>query len=179
MTTLAVELKLDDKDVKLICSAVPGDFSAATKVGRVALSLLNDLADGGMMLPCESVAAVRKAISSIRPEDIVSSVESSVNRQGDHLVLKMAIDPSWEPRLREIAEIRGHPVEQLMQECMATAMSQGWLYDNVIPPDPPPVSFSRNDYESLRKVVAAGGPLFGEDIAAWVRGHGEMAKHAG
>jgi len=177
--TLAMEITLDEEAVKDICAAVPGNFPATTKVGRVAHGLLKDLAEGGLMLPTEAVQRIRKAIRSIDSSDIASRVEGSVDRQGEHLVLKMTMDPSWEPRLREIAEIRGQPVDQLLQECMTTAMTQGWLYNDIIPPDPPPISFTREEYEMLRQTVAANGPLFGEDIAAWVKGHREVAQHAG
>jgi hypothetical protein len=179
MTTLAIELKLDEKDVRLICTAVPGNFSDATKVGRVALSLLRDLSEGGLMIPGDAVSRLRKALSSIDPSEIVSAVEKSANRDGDHITFPVTVDPSWMPRLNEIAEVRGCPVIQIMQEVTGSVLAQNWLWDNVVPPEPPPVSFSRQDYESLRNVVSAGGPVFGEDIAAWVRGHGEMAKHAG
>jgi hypothetical protein len=177
-TTLAIELNLEDKMVKAICGVMPGDSPAPIKVGRAALGLLQDLYEGGIMLPAEAVNRIQKAISSIQSEDIVARLEDSANKKDDHMVLRLEVDPIWELRLKEIAEVRGHTVDQLLQECMATAISQGWLYDNVIPQEPPPVSFSRSDYESIRQVVSAGGAVFGEDIAAWVRGHSGVNKNA-
>ena len=176
--TVALELSLEETAVRTLCSAVNGNLPTTTKIGRIATGLLKDLAEGGLMLPAESVIRIKKAIASVDSEDIVSKVESGANRQGDHLLFTTAVDPVWEPRLKEIADSRGIPVMALMQEIVGAVLFNGWLYDNVVPPEPTPVSFSRPSYEFLRKTVAAGGPLFGEDIAAWARAHTEVAKSA-
>jgi hypothetical protein len=177
-TTLAIELSMEDKAVKAISDAMPGNFPVSVKIGRAALGLLQDIYEGGMMLPAEAVNRIQKAISTVESDDIVARLEDSVNRKADHLVLRLEVDPVWELRLKEIAEVRGHTVDQLLQECMATALAQGWLYDNVIPQEPPPVSFTRSDYESIRQIVSANGAVFGEDVAAWVRAHSGVNKNA-
>jgi len=176
--TLAIELSLEEEDVRTLCSAIPGDAPSPIKVGRICLSLAKDLVAGGLMLPAESVRRIKKAIQSVDSEAIVSKVESTAGRFGDHFLQPVAIDPVWEPRLREIAAVRGCPMDQILQEVVATVIKENWLWDNVVPPEPPPVNFSRSDYESVRNTVSAGGAVFGEDIAAWVRGHTEVARNA-
>ena len=173
--TVATEIRLTEKQFDKICLAVGGDESPSAKISEVATDLVRNLADGGLMLPREAVDRIEIAINSINPNRIVESVESSANRQGEQIILKLVIDPGWYPALKEASESQGRPVEDLMQECISHAFTQGWLY--AIPSDPPPLMITREQQEFLKKTLGVK-TVFGSDVVNWVRELVEPQKEA-
>lgn len=164
--SVATEIVLNEKQVEKICRAVGGDAPASAKVSEVATTLTRDFVDGGVMLPTAVVDRIEAAISSVDPERIAEGVEASVNRKGPHIVLNLTIDPGWYPALKEASESQGRPIEDLMQECMAHAFAQGWLY--ALPAEPPPLLITRDDQEFLKKTLGVK-TLFGSDVVNWIR----------
>lgn len=168
MKTVAVpiEIQLTEKQLSVIANGVAGETPTAKKVQIVAQSVVKDLADGGVMLSPDAVKRIEDAIADVSPDSVVESVEASVKRKGQNIVLTLTIDPAWYPALKEASESQGRPVEDLMQECIAHAFHQGWLY--AIPSDPPPLMVTRDDIDFLKKTIGVD-QVFGADVVGFMR----------
>lgn len=168
----------------------PDATTDAQKIGGIALQLLRDQADGGLMIRPGEMQRITEA-TGVDPEcgeDLVQVLSGATGvEEGKHRVAVL-IDPSYYPAYQEIAAIQERPVEALFQEAIDAALEQEWVYQ--LKPEqaparilmPPSIKeeleqlldgkFSTGtELAALVKKAIGGDGLFGEDAAESNVGH--------
>lgn len=165
-TTLSVDLVIDQKHMDAIAGSVPGEGSAGHKTAQVALGLLEQIAEGGMMLPPLIVAKMRESLGK-DPEltDILDQFEKGVGRRGGQLSITISLDPVHEQTLREAAKFNNFATPELyMQNLWDTFWDNGWVHDTI--PAPVCVRMTPQDFSDLQDLLGKGFSNGTELVAA-------------
>jgi hypothetical protein len=166
-----VDLALSTERFETIKAMVENEALTDTqKIGGVALSLLQDLADGGLMLKAEEVARIATA-TGLDPEcgeDLIEAISAGTGREEGSLKVFILIDPSYEMAYQEIADMRGQPIQQLFQDLMDFVIAQQWVNDLPSEKQPVAVLMTPEDKAELEKLL--GGKFqTGTDLAGLVK----------
>lgn len=189
--TLVVELTMKSSHVNAIASSVPGEAPMPSKIAMAALGLMEDVAEGGIMLPHLPVQRMTEALGR-EPgvNDIVEKFSIGCGRRGSSLAITIYLDPVDEPVAIEAARCNGFQDPQsYMQTMWNDAWERGWFHPVSIqnphggnpvqlsPNDPMPahVRMSAGDYAELKSFL---GKDFsnGTELAALVK---ELASGGG
>jgi hypothetical protein len=109
---------------------IPGEeLTPITKCGMIAAGLLDQLAEGGIMLAAEDVERLRDTGAEVQEaSDIVEMAEKSMGRKAGQYEFMAALDPMHVQGMRDIAESNGVPLERLATEILQFGLDNDWGY---------------------------------------------------
>lgn len=169
--TLSINVSLPEPAVETLTNSVPGiGKDTLTTIGGLATGLLLDLADGGMMLSPTIMRQIVKLDPGVKsPAAVVDLAEKVTHRRGDALVAEWVVDPVYEARLREQAEMSSIGIRQLVQNIMDQIISRGIFFRIV--PEPHMLLFGPEDIAMFRDMLGRQEDelLTGTEIANYVR----------
>lgn len=131
---LAFQISLPPNVATTIADRIPGEeLTAIDKLASVAEGLMEQLAEGGIMLSAADVERLSETGHEVADaEDIVKMAESAVNFDQGQYVFRAVIDPANMPPLEELAKSNGISVEQMATDMLNYGIEQDWLYE--VPP---------------------------------------------
>ena len=138
----------------------------ARGIGRVASGMIQDLVNGGMMLPPMVMKRLQESVGASIEDSatMIELVERGAYRDGGRVMVPIYLDPLYQTNLQERADAQGIDIKTFLQNFIDQVIEAGWLYSV----DPPPFSvrFSPEDYNAIRKLCGLKDvqPLFGDDI---------------
>ena len=134
-----LDLPITEANCKKITAMIEReDLSEAQKVGGVALQLLNDLAEGGMMLKSDDMEAIRQAtgIDVESGADLIAPLSEATSRKSGMLMIPYYVDPSVEAAYQNIADMQSRTVQELFQEVTDFVIENEMVY-NLLPQQRP------------------------------------------
>lgn len=154
-----VDLSLPERYILPLAGLVPGEDSNARKIGAVAIGLLEQLAEGGIMLPPLIVRKMQDACGkSPEVEEILDLFEKGASRKDGRLCIQIYLDPADEGSLREAARFNGFlkpdgevNVEAYMNNLWATTWDAGDFHARV--PGTRRVLMLPDSYEKLKALT--------------------------
>jgi hypothetical protein len=150
-----------DKLMKL----VEGDLPPAQKIERVVNDLVQDLADGGLMLSGVEMRRIQEASPGAGPDEIIDAIEESQGLEDGQVVIKWSVDPTLIEPLQNIADTQGNTIQEVIQNLMDTAASEGWFYD--FNPKPRTFFLEESDHKLLEEAMGQDNPT-GTDVMKWL-----------
>ena len=146
-----VRVELNDAHVAALVGEESNKDTAAIQAH--AQNLVVRLAEGGFMVPAAERKQIEKVIGPVQePKDLVKAVESSHDRAGDNIVVKMEIDPVWIGELQEKAKVAGRDLNEILSDLMSQAMNMGLFYD--MSTERTPVFFTEDQCKAVRRKLA-------------------------
>jgi len=172
---LAVDLYLDPKHIETLASIAPGTDSDVRKVTAIAMGLLEQLAEGGIMLPPVIVKKMEDSFGrAIEVENILDNFEKGIGRKDGRLGVTMFIDPAYEEPLRESAIFNGFnkpdgtpDVERYMQNLLDTAWDNGWFHQ--MTSGTRRLLMLPGDYDAVKELLGGKDFETGTDLAALLK----------
>lgn len=166
---VAVTVTVEKDAYEKILSLIEGDGPPAQKVASLCNGILEDLASGGMMLGGPDMQRIRETLRDADAASIIEAVEESSGMDEGQVVVRWRVDPTLTGPLQQIADQQGMTVDEVTQNLMDTAVSQGWFYD--FNPQPHSIFVDHADYVKIAKVI--GDDQFtGTDLMALLVKHG-------
>lgn len=100
------------------------------RLASLAAYFLTEYARGGIMLTKRDLDAIERATDKVvqGSQDIVDAVCAGMGRKDGQYTVSAAVDPAWVAPLREVAEYQGCTLDELLTNCINTALGNGWLY---------------------------------------------------
>ena len=171
---IAAELRMPESVAQLVSSAVPSEEPQSVKVASVALGLLHDLAEGGMMIPA---AVVGKLVDSfggpVQLADIQDQFERGLNRKDGQLSINITVDPAYEGCLEEVAKFQGVTVKEVIQNAWHTGWDNGWFYD--AQPPLQRILMTQADYLALKEALDGKDFTSGTELAKLIQEQAEAS----
>ena len=139
------------------------------KIGGGALNCLQNLVAGAILLEPDEVARIKEATGAEFScgEDLIPYLSEATGVEEGYYTFKVKIDPAYHEAVKEIADIRGWEVNQLIQEAIDNAFVNGWfesIPDNRIAM----VNMSASEKAGLEDLL--GGKFSnGTELAAMIR----------
>lgn len=167
-TTVAVPITVTiPKDAyDKILAMIPGEDQPGQKIAGVVDGLIADIAEGGLMLPGDHVERITAVLEEADPDGIVKAVEASAGMDEGQVVVRWRVDPSFVGPLKEMADVQGLTLDQVIQNMMDMASSAGWFYN--FNPMPRHVFMSEQDDAVLAEMVGIRD-FTGADIIEWLK----------
>lgn len=168
--TLAMEIELQPRQVAYLASMVPGDNTETDirKAQSIILRLVEDQADGGLMLKAGEVKLIRDS-TGVDPScgaDLLPFVQATTGRADGCLTINTKVDPAFEAGLQEIATMRGVEIAELIRDTVQYGWFNNWY--ETLPQLPRQVLMTEADQAGLEELL--GGKFStGTELAALVR----------
>lgn len=148
--------------------AAAGDIKS---IGTAAADALREVANGGILLTRKHVSQIEQSVGyKVRTAaQIQRNLEGASRRKGGKRVLTWTPDPVYDGTLDEMAQMRGIPVEDILQECVDWVISKGWIFD--LTPEPIPLQVTQAEAAYLRSLMEVDEdvPLRGADVVRYLR----------
>lgn len=154
-----------------LMTLVEGDLPPVQKIEKVVNDLVQDLADGGLMLSGIDMKRIQEAAPGAGPDEIIDAVEESQGLEDGQVVIKWAVDPTLIEPLQNIADTQGTTVQDVVQNMMDTASSEGWFYE--FNPKPHVVFVNVEDFKSIAALLGKEHPT-GVDLVKWLQKEGHI-----
>lgn len=165
-TQFSLSIALREDRVSKIDRSVQQSLQIGEKVAGIATGLLNELADGGLMLTADQASRIQSILGETTGEAIIKAADKAAGRRGGGVVVEWVADPSWVGSFEDTAKQQGITLSALVQQMMDTAVDNGWFYQMSIQPRRILLSEAADRY--LRQVM--GRDVFtGEDIVQLVK----------
>lgn len=164
-----VTVSLDESSYHKLLGLIPGDLPPAKKIEGFANGLVEDICQGGLMLSGDDVSRIREVSPNAGPEEIISAVGDSGGMEDGQIKVPFYLDPTLLGPLKDIAEMQGFSVQEVVQNMMDHAIEQGWFY--ALEPQPKCLFLEQDDYHQLAKVMGKGSPT-GADLMEWLKQNG-------
>jgi hypothetical protein len=171
--TFSVDINLSEHNVNLLLASAKQSGPSSQIIGRMAAGVLTEIAEGGVLLPKSVVDRIVEMMGSLsNPRDLIPVVEKAYNRKDGQVAAEWRIDPIYMPYLEDAAISQGRTVQQLIQDCMDTAMDKGWLYE--LDPQPHRLLITAEDMEALRGALGKDD-VHGSDLVEYILQQREAA----
>ena len=173
--TYNCEITIQDKWIKAIHQAAPGDFPVASKVEALAQGFFTDMLLGAIMMSPIEVKKMEETIGKeVFPSDIMEQFQRGVGRREGRLEFTIALDPADEGPVQAAAEFQGCTIKDVLQKCWQEAWYQGEFYNRS--------NFSQHvamTHEDKKELAAILGKDFsnGTELAGLVKAY--AADHEG
>jgi hypothetical protein len=127
---------------------------------------MTELASGGFIVPATDAKRIEKALGEplLDMTRLVSVVERGMDKEGDHSLVELKLDPTYLPSITQTAQLSGRTVKALIRDVAARTM-KNMFYIN---PEPAPVQMTQSDYRAISEIISVEDPN-GTDIANWIK----------
>jgi hypothetical protein len=159
-------VSIGESAYRAIVSMDRSEAPDAQKLQKVSTGLLQDLSEGGLMLDAETMDRIRQSLADADdPMNIVEAIEKGAKTRAGAIVGEWVLDPSWVDPITAIASIQGKTVEEVVQNMMDMALSNGWFYEFEV--GPKGLFFDKHAMDRL-EVIAERQFNSGEELVRWI-----------
>jgi len=169
LTTINCDITLTAGQIKRLEESLRDKFgdqlppTLTARIGGVAMGLLSDLADGGIML---SPREARKAVELVgSAADIVPTLEKAKNRRRGQYVVEIELDPSFEPVMGGIARSQGREISEVFKDAIDYCISQNWVYE--FPSDIVKLFLTIGQLKDISSILGIDNPT-GKDVVDFI-----------
>jgi hypothetical protein len=152
---------LTDAEANSITIAQPAGTSAMDKLSISAGSLLRDLAHGGTMIGPEWTTRIETALGTVEAAAVVKAVETSMNRDGDAVIVPWRIDPTQVAFYQGVADSNGVSLESHVKSVFDYGFEQGWVSQAA--PEVFKILLTSEQFRQLQQMFEKDSPT-GQDV---------------
>lgn len=165
--TAGIDVTISEAQRSRLC-AMAADSRPSEALSGIATGLLQDLADGGMMLNGRTVDRIAAALSDsgFGEEALIKVVEKGVRRFGQASIVDYAIDPIYISPLEEWSKSNGRTVQELVQDCMSICFDNEYFYS--LDFERRPLYLTVEQYRELAEMMGKE-LIFGADLFEFIR----------
>lgn len=162
-----IELK-PETAIEIAKSIQAEGMTDISKLASVATGLMEQLAEGGIMLAEPDVQRLRDTGHEIEDaEDIVVMAETGVGFKKGQFTISAEVDPQELPPLEALAASNGTSLQEMGNQMMAFAIDQGWLYE--VPAGYRSVRLTPETNKMIAEITNLPLDFSGEQLAKWMR----------
>lgn len=162
-----IELK-PETAVEIAKSVQVEGMTDISKLSSVASGLMEQLAEGGIMLDVDDVRRLRDTGRDIEDAaDIVVMAETAAGFRAGQFTISADIDPDTLPAMKEYAATCGLELNELGTQMMAMAIDQGWIWE--VQPGYRAVRLTPETTDLICSITALPKDFSGEQLARWLR----------
>jgi len=127
---IPARLELRVSELETLRRAHGGTSTQEEVATDLANYFLREYAAGGLMVKATDITTVEEVLGEKvqTGQQIASAFLSTKGRAEGQFVLTAEIDPAFMPNIEELCQWRGITPNDLLQEMMSYAMTEGWLY---------------------------------------------------
>lgn len=175
--TTGIDVTISEAQRTKLCAMAPA-VRPTEAISGIATGLLQDLADGGMMLNGRVVARLAAIMNGrdFDGPDLVSMAEKGAKRFGQAELVEYAIDPIYRTPLADWSRSNGRTVQELVQDCMTICFENEYFYSLNF--EHRTLSLTVEDYRKLADIIGKE-VIFGADVVEFVRAYSEAPELVG
>lgn len=164
-----VQIELKPETATEIANSVQVEgLTDISKLSSIASGLMEQLAEGGIMLDVGDVQRLRDTGRDIDgAEDIVKMAEQGVGFNKGQFTISADVDPDTLPAMKEYAERCGLDLNELGTQMMAMAIDQGWIWE--VQPGYRAVRLTPETNKLIAEITGLPGDFSGDQLARWLR----------
>lgn len=154
-TIINVDVPLSDAQLKVLAEGALGEGTPADKVRGVTVTIMQQLADGGMMLsPLDMKKIVQSTgIDPASGSDLLPFLAKGTGRRDGMRIVEVVLDPVYESAYEEIAKFQGRTLDDLFNDVVRQILDNEWVYE--VNPRPAAVLMAPEDKAELEDLLGA------------------------
>ena len=163
------QVELKPQTATEIANAIKSEgMTDISKLSSVAAGLLEQLAEGGIMLSVEDVQRLRDTGHEVEDAaDIVEMAETGIGFKRGQFVFAAEIDPEVLPALREYAAQCGVTLEELGTQTINFAIDQGWVWET--PYRYRAIRLQPESNKAIAEMTGLPPDFSGEQLVRWMK----------
>jgi hypothetical protein len=136
-----------------------------------AADALREVANGGVLLTRKDISEIEQStgVKLRTAAQVRRNIERTSKTKDGKMSLTWNPDPVYNAQLKEMAEMRGSTVYDILQDCMDWVIGEGWPFD--LNPEPVDLKVTPHQASYLRSLmdIEDDTPLRGADIIGFLR----------